>query len=70
MWQDVPHLPNADACLPDTHVTEDHDLVTAHSFAIAIVVTALAPLLGVSVQRYTLEFTLSLAVHYAKYYII
>jgi hypothetical protein len=44
--------------------------MTAYSFAVAIVVAALAPLLGVSVQWHTLEFTLSLAVHYAKYYII
>ena len=68
--QDVPHLPYTDACLSDTHVTEDHDLVAAHSFPVAVVVAALAPLLGVSVQWHTLEFTLSLAVHYAKYYII
>ena len=66
----VPHLPYAYACLADTHVAEDHDLVTAHSLALAVVVAALAPLLGVSVQWHTLEFTLSLAVHYAKYYII
>ena len=66
----VPHLPYADACLADTHVAEDHDLVTAHSLPLAVVVTALAPLFRVSVKGHTLEFTLSLAVHYAMYYII
>ena len=66
----MPDLPYADARLPDPHVTEDHNLVTAHSFSLAVVVAALAPLLGVGVQRHTLEFSLPLAVHYAMYYII